>query len=209
MASTRSTTLLAAPALALATLLLAGACGNSTNENAVTTDGPASEAATSADRISLADDFTTGSTRPVWEFPLSVDGWTLTVIDQDGVNQLSRAGGLFTSFQLDQGTQGGDDEGNSRAYLDTYYSAQQNSPGVESVSAADPTTTTLPSDRGDLEFLSQEVQYTTTNGTTYHSRMLVRSLDTNVLVLQYAAPEDEWSEAEWEKLTADVRVQLG
>lgn len=80
--------------------------------------------------------------------------------------------------------------------------------GVKSFTGQEPTTTTVVSDQGGLEFLSQDVEYVTGNGRTYASRMLVRSLDTNVLVLQHSAPDEEWSEEEWELLTVNVRVQL-
>ncbi|HEY9564064.1 MAG TPA: hypothetical protein VIR30_09865 [Nocardioides sp.] len=211
-----STVRITTSALALSVLLLAGACGGEDDERTpVTSKSAASQSPSSGQttdapagaRVLLSSNFETGATPPIWQFPVNVTGWEIKVLDQNGINQLAKGGGLFTSSQLAQGTAGGDDAGNSRAYLDLY--ASEFTKQVQDFQAQEPTTTALASDQGDLEFLQQEATYVGQGGTAYKSRMLVRSLDTNVLILQYAAPESEWSEEEWTSLTKDIRVQLG
>lgn len=217
---TRTSTIRISTAVALGALLLVGACGGeddnagfSTTKAADSTSSPkpddSEQPAESDGAISLQQNVTQGQNPPIWQFPVNVEGWSIHVVDQNGINQLTKDESVFTSSQLAQGTSGGDDEGNSRAYLETYATGMRDLDGVESFTGQEPTTTTNPSDQGDLEFLSQDVKYVTVSGRTYTSRLLVRSLDTNALVLQYAAPEADWSEEEWQKLTANVRAQLG
>lgn len=175
------------------------------------TAAPSSESGEAS--LPLSENAPSTSTPPLWAFPASVDGWEWATRDQNGLNQLQRNDGevLFTSYQLkEEDTMGKDDATDSRAWLDKYVNEMTNNPGVVEVGTPSYSTTEVDSDRGSIEFVVQDVTYETEAGTTYRSRFLARSLGPNMLAVQYAAPVDEWSEAEWAELTGSgLMVTLG
>lgn len=154
--------------------------------------------------LPLSENAPPGTTRPLWAFPAFVDGWEWATRDKNGLNQLQRKNGdvLFTSYQLREGdTDGNDDETDSKAWLEKYVEEMSRNPQVVDVGSPAYSTAELDSDRGTIEFIVQDVTYETEAGVTYQSRFLARSLGPNMMAVQYAAPVDEWSEAEWQELT--------
>lgn len=182
-----------------------------TDETSVPTDDTSTDAGDSS--LPLDKNAAPTSTHPLWSFPVQLDGWELTTADQNGLNQLSRKGGdvLFTSYQLrEEDTADHDDASDSKAWLEKYVQEMRNNPQVIDVGKSTYSTTEVLSDQGSIEFVVQDVTYETEAGTTYRSRFLARSLGPNMMAVQYAAPEGEWSEDEWKDLTGTgLMVTLG
>lgn len=167
-------------------------------------DPPTSDGSTSDDDpvadFPLSEDIGVAGSAPRWGFPVVVHGWSRSSQDRNGISQLTKDGSeaTFTSYQLVQdGTRS--DEENSRTYLAQFAADLRGNPEITSVSSPRMSTTVLPSDRGTVEFVQQELTYTTAGG-TYRSRFLARSLDRYVLAVHYAAPAADWSRAEWTTL---------
>jgi len=190
-------------AIAMAAILgLVGACGS---EKTGAKDSPTTMASNSTDAAGTIPLSENASPKkpPMWAFPVSVDGWNSTTMDKNGVNQLAKEGAVttFTSYQLKQGTTGGADEKNSKAYLNDFAAKLASNSQVSKVSKPAYLSTSIPSDSGeDIEFVQQDLTYTTSDGKTYRSRFIARSLDTNVLAVQYAGTKAEWAQVEWETL---------
>lgn len=206
-------------------LLMTGACSDSADQAdspqptvaASATDAP--PAATTADpsvpapsgaqssapgdaTLLLEQDADLGQEAPAWSFPVSVDGWTLAVQDQQGVHQLAKDGSeaLFTSYQLRAAEPRDSDAEGSRAYLARFAASLEGSDEVAEV--GDPAySTRVLGEAWPVEFAQQDLTYRTASG-TYRSRFLARALGDYVLSVQYAAPQGEWSEEEWEALVA-------
>ncbi|MDN5894948.1 MAG: hypothetical protein L0H93_13105 [Nocardioides sp.] len=209
-------------------LLLAAATGCSEDPGAAVAGEPVSPSPSAASQepsetpggskdpqaadIPLARNLDANASSPMWAFPVLVTGWSQATLDQGGVNQLKKDGieATFTSYQLVQDVGGGADAANSKAYLVDFASQLSRNSQIEEVSTPKLSTTTIDSDRGALEFVQQDLTYTTTDGTTYRSRYLARSVDTYVLAVQYAGPEPDWSEREWTTLLdAGLSAVLG
>lgn len=174
-----------------------------TDETPTSTGEPSTDPGSSS--LPLSENAAPSSTKPLWAFPLGVDGWEWATRDQNGTNQLQRNHGevLFTSYQLrEEDTANHDDASDSKAWLEKYVNEMQNNPQVVDVGSPSYSTAELDSDRGTIEFVVQDVTYETESGVTYKSRFLARSLGPNMMAVQYAAPVDEWSEEEWDELTS-------
>ncbi|QIX26235.1 hypothetical protein ncot_06170 [Nocardioides sp. JQ2195] len=179
------------------------------------TDGPAGAPSTDTvdSSLPLNENAPAAMAPPLWAFPIALDGWEWSTRDQNGLNQLERSGGevLFTSYQLtERDTDGHADASDSKAWLEKYVNEMRDNPRVVDVGVPAYSTAEVDSDRGTVEFVRQDVTYETSEGTTYKSRFLARSLGPNLLAVQYAAPVAEWSEEEWEELTGTgLMVTLG
>lgn len=168
----------------------------------------------SPDHLPLSENAEQPATPPAWAFPVLVDGWTFGTYDQKGVNQLERANSdaLFTSYQLTEtDTEGNDDASDSRAWLEKYHRTLTSSQGLRKVGDPTYSSARIQSDHAmTVEFVQQDVSYETAAGVRYKSRFLARSMGTYLLAVQYGAPEDEWSEAEWQELiSSGLQLVLG
>ncbi|WP_110180806.1 hypothetical protein [Nocardioides solisilvae] len=138
---------------------------------------------------------------PAWGLPL-VDGWSVPQELQSGVFQIGKEGSetVVTAYQLADPS-GSDAEQAARDWLDNYHAQVADSAGASDVT--DPTydTVVLDSTQGTMEFVAQDLAYGTPSGTRFRSFYVARWIDGYLLGLQYAAPEDEWSEDEWALLT--------
>lgn len=161
-----------------------------------TKESPAGAAAD----LPLAEDVTADGERPAWALPV-VDGWSVPAEGAPGVFQISKDGSeaLVTAYQQGGADSGSDEEG-GKAWLENYH--DQISALPEATDVTDPTygTTVLDSTQGRMEFVSQELRYSTPDGTRYRSLYVARSIGDDVFALQYAAPEDEWSDEEWAEI---------
>ena len=163
-------------------------------------DPGASEEESGAD-IPLSDEVS-AEDAPAWGLPV-VEGWSVPQELQSGVFQISKDGGdaLVTAYQLsDPGSS--DAEQGASAWLENYHTQIAANPDTSDVS--DPTygTAELESTQGSMEFVLQELTYSTPSG-RYHSWSAARWIDGHLFALQYAAPEDEWSADEWTRLNEE------
>lgn len=206
-----------AAAVVLVGLLALAACTGDESEKGRSSKVPATPA--SPDQPTPTDAVPTGeddlaslpldenapnlTSNPLWAFPVAIDGWEWSTRDDSGLNQLERNGGdvLFTSYQLQESDSlGNDDRSDSRSWLEKYLVKIGSEAGVVDVGSPSYGTVEIDSDHGSIEFLTQDVTYETSAGTTYTSRFAARSLGRYMMAVQYAAPEGEWSEAEWREL---------
>lgn len=224
MAATTVRRLLVATGLLAGMLVLAactdeGAEKGRSSKSAATPASPAATTETPTDTtpdelasLPLSENAPNLTTPPVWAFPVSIDGWEWSTRDDGGLNQLERADGdvLFTSYQLQESDSlGNDDRSDSRSWLEKYLVQIGSQDGVVDVGTPTYSTAVLASDQGTVEFVTQDVTYTTSAGTTYRSRFAARSIGRYMMAVQYAAPEGEWSEAEWRELiSSGLKVML-
>lgn len=198
--------LAALSALAVLTVL-AGCSGDSSDDAADTSssstaaeessEAPSSSEESAAD-IPLSEEVT-AEDAPAWGLPV-VDGWSVPQELQSGVFQISKDGSeaLVTAYQLSDPS-ASDAEQGGRAWLENYHSQVSDS---EATDVSDPTydTAGVGSTQGSMEFVVQELEYSTPDGSRYRSWSAARWVDGYLFALQYAAPEDEWSEDEWAQL---------
>lgn len=161
--------------------------------------GPADDGAD----LPLSEDLTAEGERPAWALPV-VQGWSTPAESAPGVLQIRKdgSGALVTAYQVNRSGDvvGGNDEQGGKAWLEHFHA--QIVSMAEASEVTDPTygTAVIESTRGSMEFVSQELEYSTPDGTRYRSRFLARSIGNDVFSLQYAAPADEFSENEWTEL---------
>lgn len=150
--------------------------------------------------VPLTEPINSTSDSPLWAMPM-IQGWSMSAEMASGVSQITKDGSeaMVTTYQMND-PDAASDEAGGRAWLDNYHAEIAANPQASDVTGPDYSTSTVPSTRGALEFVAQELTYVIPDGTTYRSFFLARSIDGHLFAVQYAAPEDEWSRQEWEEV---------
>ena len=172
------------------------------------TSNTTSDQASSVDESSvfgLEYDISTVSD-PAWAFPYTVDGWTMSVMDQDGMNQLKKdnSQSLFTSYQLlRDGLVALNDADGSQECLDTFFGSLKKQ---ATVTSDERSSMMIPLfDGGSLEFAVSDYTYTV-SGQQYTGKILARATDLHILSLMYGGLESAVSDSEWSTLTENVMI---
>lgn len=145
---------------------------------------------------------------PAWLFPGSIDGWDITLFNQNGVNKLSKKGSqtTFTSYQLlSEGIDVSDDKSATEIYQDAIIDGTKTKATVEVTSDTTMTFTTFVGDKS-VEFSVRDYLYKTAAG-DYQARLVTRVTDKHILSLIYAGLESEFSESEWALLTKSIQIE--
>lgn len=154
------------------------------------------EASPDSDVIDFDDPLDLGG-KGAWAMPV-LSGWSIPTLVAAGAYQIAQDGtsALITGTQYEQEDGGAQEQ--AKAFLETYHSSIGGA--AESVSTPVYDTRILPTIAGDAEFVSQELEYLTPDGVTYRSLYVGRHVDGVFFGLQYAAPDDDWSEDVWTDL---------
>ncbi len=147
---------------------------------------------------------------PAWAFPATVDGWTLSVFNQNGINQLTKNGSeaTFTSFQLlpDATLSGTTDKTRSDSFLDIYANAIKANTGLGLTTLKNHQIAFPGLVEPSIELSCRDFTYETAASGLMKARYCVRAMADGTLALQYAGPESAWTEAEWSLLTENIVI---
>ncbi|MDO5502134.1 MAG: hypothetical protein Q4G67_03060 [Actinomycetia bacterium] len=146
---------------------------------------------------------------PVWTVPFGVDGWEVTVLNQNGLNQFENAAGcLFTSSQnYAPGDPDSTDAQTSQALAEQIATAlETQGESGESEFSRDTVPTGFP-DQGPTEMVRIDTTYVA-GGEQYQSVVLARTFNErdSWVSLQYACPADAYDEAEFSDLRDQVSL---
>lgn len=144
---------------------------------------------------------------PAWLFPVSVLGWEMKVIDENGINQLSKQNSesLFTSYQLLKPADiPAEDDAATTSYLDFNITTFRKSVTVSNLIDSNMDFTTTSGDT--VTFKVRNFDYTVPSGKLYKQRLVARITDKHVLAISYGALASEFTEAEWSELTKNVQI---
>lgn len=144
---------------------------------------------------------------PAWVFPASVLGWEMKVIDENGINQLSKQNSesLFTSYQLLKPADiPAEDDAATTSYLDFNITTFRKSVTVSNLIDSNMDFTTTSGDT--VTFKVRNFDYTVPSGKLYKQRLVARITDKHVLAISYGALASEFTEAEWSELTKNVQI---
>lgn len=152
-----------------------------------------------------------GSSSPaVWQFPISYDGWSVTRLDDDGINQISSAQGCtFTSTQNTYDDAGREDRqeteyqaGRWVKHLKSNYTNVQHTQSESTQINAD-------TQDGHAEFIKVESTYTD-QGTEVRSVTWMRVFTSNAVptfnLLDYSCPVASFDETQMNDLLAKTTL---
>lgn len=204
----RAAAFVASAALALSDTSCADSSDDSepdaTNEDTTSQAEPQEPESSDGDAdVPLSEAVTVDGDAPMWALPV-VSGWSSPAEGASGVFQIAKddSDTLVTAYQLksdDAENDRGDEEG-GRNWLENYHAQIVANPQASDVSDPAYSTTVLDTTLGAMEFVSQQLQYSTAEGDRYTSFYAARTIEGNLFAVQYAALEDEWSQDEWAEI---------
>ncbi|MFZ1258257.1 MAG: hypothetical protein WAQ25_02195 [Candidatus Saccharimonas sp.] len=166
------------------------------------------EETVAASSVALSDRYTVPGGNGYWGFPASVEGWTIDVLDKDGVNRLMKAN-KSASFETYQGAVADDGKKDSVQTEDVIsdYATTQNATLLVSTGQiiAYPTMSGKP----DVQFKRYDYTKVGANGQKIKGRIAVRSFGGHQLAVVYEAYADSFSETDWKLLSGKLKVNDG
>lgn len=146
---------------------------------------------------------------PVWAFPASVEGWQLTAVDQNGINQLTRESCRFTTSQNyhPSDPEQPDVEASTDLAETIAASLEESADEFEVAYSRDSVPTGFP-DLGPTEMIRIDMAYSA-GGADYQTVMLARTFTErdSWVSLQYACAVEDFDEGEYEDLRDRAALQ--
>ncbi|MDO4888859.1 MAG: hypothetical protein Q3979_09235 [Actinomycetaceae bacterium] len=199
--------------LSLAACSSSGSGSDSSASDSGSTPSPSVETSSSEDATSTSPDLNVDDVATSWNFPESIDGYTIGIYDQDGMFQATKDNGcqVFTYQAQVTGATGSERE-HSEEFQDEYM-ASLTRRGLINVNYEESSDNYVTSEDGDeVEGVASDVTYTASDGVEYKGWYWYRHFDDDVMPVSLMAnltcPEGEYSPEEAEKLfSEDLHIE--
>ena len=162
---------------------------------------------TSSNLISLDTYYIPASSDVFFAVPASIDGWTITTLDQGGVNKFTKddSSASFMTYQGVLTGLTGTDREVTAAAMDEYVTKLE----ATAVKGSDSTASfEVMSNNKQLEFMTRQITMTS-DGKTVDGIVAVRMYEGHELSVIYLADPTAFSASEWTSLTNKVSINDG